>query len=330
MKKMHILLMSFAIIPLLIWGCGKATNPVDVPLSEDSGVSSLAKGSPFDMNDRFATETGASGDGEIEVDDGEVEIEVEAEGLLPNHPYELIVTIGPQQGGTPEPTSVRKFQGQSDGEGEIEFEEDLDLVGIEGPGDYRLDFFVTHDHATVSGSPGGGVALTALLDRDPLLACAPAQFVTVSEEEEDEEEEEEEEGPFTATVDISTVTNPGQTTVSNGVLQVRGQQRTGPITGGLVGTITLVADFDIVLANGTGPGSGTFTFQVTQFNNQTFNVTFQGEFEGQFVGFGFPQGFVFSGDLEGESNNESEIEATFTNAANPGVQVYTLSGSIDD
>ena len=44
MKKMHILLMSFALISLLIWGCGKPTNPVDVPLSEDnSGVSSLAK-----------------------------------------------------------------------------------------------------------------------------------------------------------------------------------------------------------------------------------------------------------------------------------------------
>ena len=46
MKKMHILLMSFALISLLILGCGKPTNPVDVPLSEDSGVSSLAKDAP--------------------------------------------------------------------------------------------------------------------------------------------------------------------------------------------------------------------------------------------------------------------------------------------
>ena len=53
MKKMHILLMSFVLISLLILGCGKATNPVDVPLSEDSGVISLAKSneSEFDMTD---------------------------------------------------------------------------------------------------------------------------------------------------------------------------------------------------------------------------------------------------------------------------------------
>lgn len=45
MKKMHILLMSFAIISLLILGCGKPTNPVEVPLSDDSEVS-LAKEAP--------------------------------------------------------------------------------------------------------------------------------------------------------------------------------------------------------------------------------------------------------------------------------------------
>ena len=43
MRRIHILLMSFAIISLLILGCGKATNPVEVPLSKDSEVSSLAK-----------------------------------------------------------------------------------------------------------------------------------------------------------------------------------------------------------------------------------------------------------------------------------------------
>ena len=176
MKKMHILLMSFAIIPLLILGCGKATNPVDVPLSKDSVVISLAKSSPFTMNDRFASEVGASGSGKIEVnDDGEVKIVVRAKGLgHPDHPYELKVTINF--------AAVVTFGETSDNKGRIKFEDDLDLLGIAGPGDpHRLDFFVTHAHATVAGSGETGVFLTGLLDRDPLLACAPAQFVTVSE-----------------------------------------------------------------------------------------------------------------------------------------------------
>ena len=173
MKKMHILLMSFALIPLLILGCGKSTNPVDVPLSENSVVSSLAKGSPFAMTDRFATETGASGSGTSDVAGGSIETEVNAEGLIPNHPYELKVSINF--------SAVATFGGASDNEGEIEFEVDLDLLGIAGPGTHRLDFFVTHNHPTVSGIGPDGVFLTGLLGRDPLLACAPAQFPTVPE-----------------------------------------------------------------------------------------------------------------------------------------------------
>ena len=173
MKKMHILLMSFVLISLLILGCGKATNPVDVPLSENSVVSSLAKGSPFAMTDRFATETDASGSGTSDVAGGSIETEVKAEGLIPNHPYELKVSINF--------IHVATFGGASNNDGEIEFEVDLDLVGIAGPGNHRLDFFFTHNHPTVAGSGATGAFLTGLLARDPLLACLPAQFVTVPE-----------------------------------------------------------------------------------------------------------------------------------------------------
>ena len=127
----------------------------------------------FDMNDRFTPgglgSTGASGSGEVEVDDGSVEMEVEAEGLLPNHSYELRVVVGPQ--GAPfQPGFFVVVFGpmMSDDDGEIEFEEDLDL----DPGSYRLDLFVTHPHPT-------GPMPLPIGDRDPLLACAPAPMVTI-------------------------------------------------------------------------------------------------------------------------------------------------------
>ena len=132
----------------------------------------------FDMNDRFATENGASGSGETEVDDGSVELEVEAEGLLPNHPYELRVTVGPQ--GAPfQPGFFVVVFGPvtSDDDGEIEFDEDLDL----DPGSYRVDLFVTHDHPTVAP------ALPDIGNRDPLLACAPAPMVTIGGDDGDDD-----------------------------------------------------------------------------------------------------------------------------------------------
>ena len=127
----------------------------------------------FDMNDRFASVAGkgASGDGEVEVDDGSVEIEVEAEGLLPNHAYQLIVTVGPQgapfQAGFFDVTFVPVT---SDDDGEIEFDEELDL----DPGSYRLDLFVTHVHTILTP------AIPQIGNFDPLLACAPAPMVTVA------------------------------------------------------------------------------------------------------------------------------------------------------
>jgi len=43
MRKIHIFLMSFAIISLLLVGCGKSTNPVEVPGSDYNEITSLAK-----------------------------------------------------------------------------------------------------------------------------------------------------------------------------------------------------------------------------------------------------------------------------------------------
>ena len=135
----------------------------------------------FGMFANFATEqTGASGSGESEVDGDIVEIEVEAEGLLPNHQYEMKVIIGPE-GDLTAPAFLPPPHGfvtcgweNSEDDGEVEFDCDLDLVELRGPGMYRLDFFVTHIHPTVAGSGFFGLALSEALDRDPLLRCGPA------------------------------------------------------------------------------------------------------------------------------------------------------------
>ncbi len=150
----------------------------------------------FDMNDRFATEDGASGSGESEVDGDFVQIDVDAEGLLPHHQYEMKVTIGfcsaphifdcDAPVGGPPPAIVTCGWENSDGHGDVEFDCDLDLVELLGPGTYRLDFFVTHIHPTVDGCCGVGPLLTTVLDRDPLLACQPASVHTVPQDDDDD------------------------------------------------------------------------------------------------------------------------------------------------
>ncbi len=143
----------------------------------------------FAMLDDFATEDGASGSGESEVDGDFVEVAVDAEGLLPYHQYEMKVTIGPCTSPAIAdcdapivgmPAVVTCGWENSDSDGEVEFDCDLDLVELLGPGTYRLDFFVTHIHPTdpagnpQGGDPDPGVILPLVLDRDPLLRCSPA------------------------------------------------------------------------------------------------------------------------------------------------------------
>ena len=158
---MHKLLpLGLASLFLVVTGC-QDTNTTG-PLAGPSFAHAAATHDfEFDMNDRFATETGASGSGQADVEGGSVEIEVKAEGLIPNHRYELNVTIDFASVVTFGPVTANE-------DGEVEFEGDLDLLSLLGAGTYRLDFFVTHDHTTgVDGIPG-------LLNRDLLLACQPA------------------------------------------------------------------------------------------------------------------------------------------------------------
>ncbi len=176
---MHKLLtLGLASLFLVVTGCQdtNTTGPLAGP-SFSQGGGGGDQEFEFDMNARFATtEKGASGSGEAEVDDGEVEFEVEAEGLIPGEEYELNVTIGgfpPFPGGFE--FTVTFGPVTADDNGEVEFEGDIELA----PGNHRLDFFVTLTEPTHEGEGPVGEFVSAFIDRDPLLRCFPAVFLTI-------------------------------------------------------------------------------------------------------------------------------------------------------
>ncbi len=105
---------------------------------------------------------------------------LEAEGLIPGHVYELNVTIGPGLPVDGFDRLVTFGPVTADDDGEVEFEGDIEL----DPGFHRLDFFVTHNHPPESGVVSShplGAVLTGedFLNRDPLLRCFPAVFLTI-------------------------------------------------------------------------------------------------------------------------------------------------------
>jgi hypothetical protein len=158
-----------------------------VPLFGGTGTTPSALASQpqfdfFDMNDRFASETtGANGFARIRhTQEGSIEIAmVQVENLLPNHPYELQVTIQLAVPGdfTGDIDIVTSGAITTNPDGHLLIKK-VDLGSV-AKGDYRLDLFVTHTHSTDPGSGPTGEFLTTLMDRDPLLACQPAPVVTV-------------------------------------------------------------------------------------------------------------------------------------------------------
>lgn len=150
-----------------------------------------------DFNDRFAVQTTGAG-GEIEFDDDQegsfIEIsEIEVEGLLPDHAYEIWVTVSPP--GPPFANVISALTATfgpfvSDEDGELEVEE-LE-VSVPDPGSYRVDVFLTHIHSTTCPSTGLGADLCGLLGtvadptRDVLLACQPALLITLEADDDDD------------------------------------------------------------------------------------------------------------------------------------------------
>ena len=156
------LTLGLASLFLVVTGC-QDTNTTG-PLAGPSFAHAAASHDfAFAMLDDLATETtGASGSGQADVEGGSVEVEVKAEGLKPGHRYELNVTIDFASVVTFGPVTAQE-------DGEVEFEGVIALA----PGNHRLDFFVTHTHSTGTGVVFG------LFDRDLLLRCAPAVFLTI-------------------------------------------------------------------------------------------------------------------------------------------------------
>lgn len=125
--------------------------------------------------------------------------------------------------------------------------------------------------------------------------------------------------PVTATVPLAVV-DPGQVTITGGVLHIRDQVAAGPISGDIVGTQRVVTDVEIVLATGEGTGRGTF---VTSTAGGTWEGRFQGKIDGP----------VFAGTLQGKGSGAMEglkLQATFTDEADPVNNVFILTGRILD
>ncbi len=172
MRKL--LILGLAGLFLVLTGCqdtnmtGPLTGPTFHKKGKGASHGSLSISS-FAMVDGFAVEiTGASGSGKIRLRHRSVRIKVKAKDLLPNTVYELNVTI--------DFASFVTFTATSNKKGKIKFKGDLEFA----PGEYRLDFFVTHDEPTISEAKFDFlVPLFLLLDRDLLLRCLPATIVSI-------------------------------------------------------------------------------------------------------------------------------------------------------
>lgn len=135
-----------------------------------------------DWNDRFAGETtGATGfiifKGTQQGTTVGIQV-LKAKSLLPNHEYEIWVTVSPWPG----PPATDVITAQAFGPFGSNAHGNLQVSGIEasvpGTGTWRLDVFITHTHPTVPGVGAFGPAITAVLNRDPLLSCQPALIIT--------------------------------------------------------------------------------------------------------------------------------------------------------
>lgn len=140
--------------------------------------------------------------------------------------------------------------------------------------------------------------------------------------------------PFAAVVNLGAVPiDPGQFTITNGVLHLRGTVFQGPISGDIVGTATVVVNANFVIAQQKGPGWGTATLEVTELYGQPVSGTWEINLSGMFDGPLFVNS-VFSGHLQGQGTGGdlegTKINATFSDAGNPANNVVDFAGTIHD
>lgn len=126
--------------------------------------------------------------------------------------------------------------------------------------------------------------------------------------------------PFTASMDFTAPPDdPGDVTFTDGVIHVRGEMTTAPVSGDIVGTAIGALDVDVVLASGKGSGRGSVTIDTedgiweVEFRGTIDLPVFSGHFQGQGI----------SGDVAGQ-----KMGGSFTDEAVDNVVV--LSGWILD
>ena len=108
--------------------------------------------------------------------------------------------------------------------------------------------------------------------------------------------------------------------VSGGIFHLRNQTQSGPVTGDITGTVTVVGRSDVEVATMTGTGSGKFTITGTGVDA---GGTWEGSFEGRF------DGGVFSGKLvtHGTGAFAGQILRGSISQTAPN-RIYFLTGTI--
>ena len=137
----------------------------------------------FDMNDRLAANNcNDEGSGVSVVDGNSVSFRIEAENLRANELYDLSVLIRVDGAAVADVFAMNNYQVPTDADGKLEFEKENFNLELLAPGDYRLDWMISHPDFTSEGqAPGVAQELRARSGRDPLLACQPATTLTISE-----------------------------------------------------------------------------------------------------------------------------------------------------
>ena len=134
----------------------------------------------FDMNDRNASkEYPFSGSGVSVVNGSNIDFMVQAKDLSSLELYEVRVSIRPEGAPMSEAFAMVTFEVISDAEGKLFFEKSNFNLEFLPPGDYRVDWMITHASFTDPGRTSIGKMAHAKTGLDPILSCQPGTTVTV-------------------------------------------------------------------------------------------------------------------------------------------------------
>ncbi len=118
--------------------------------------------------------------------------------------------------------------------------------------------------------------------------------------------------PFSASTTVTEV-DPGNTWMSGHIFHIRGEIDEGPVSGDLVGSITLVINANIDLNSGMGRTFGNFTLA-------TSDVTWEGSFSGAITGETSSEGRFI-----GQGTDGTKLKGAFTQVS---ADTFDLEGTI--